>query len=247
MKKGFFLVLMASAVGLLMLTSKAWAGSLEDRVAALEASVAQLQSEVAILKANAAVTMADRGYLKLDETTVRNGAVGPHVIFDGVNLHLQNGSGESVMGGQAQYNPPNGRGNLIIGYDEVDLNDPLEPGDRGGSHNLVIGYANKFPGIYSLVHGWGNVARGGYSATIAGDSNNAGEWNAVIGGYYNVADGIESVIIGGNDNHAIGYKSVVIGGELNQSNGTSSVVSGGLDRQALGEHDWVAGSLWENY
>ena len=47
MKKGFCLLFIAVVVGLVMLSSKAWATPLEDRVAVLEGKVTTLETTVA--------------------------------------------------------------------------------------------------------------------------------------------------------------------------------------------------------
>jgi hypothetical protein len=74
------------------------------------------------------------------------GVIGPNIIFSGANIHIVSGSGATNDNGS-----PTGLGNLIIGYDEDPQSysdsspgddlplSPLNPGDRGGSHNLVIG------------------------------------------------------------------------------------------------------------
>src|SRR5205823_4276431 len=86
------------------------------------------------------------------------GVIGPNITFKGANIHIVSGSGRTDDNGN-----PTGLGNLIIGYDEDPKNSltgdssdgipinaapgvpsPLSPGDRGGSHNLVIGGGNRF-------------------------------------------------------------------------------------------------------
>jgi hypothetical protein len=66
---------------------------------------------------------------------------GPHIIISGANLHLVSGSGATNDGDE-----PLGLGNLIIGYNEgpAEAGSPLNPGQRGGSHNVVIGPYHKF-------------------------------------------------------------------------------------------------------
>ena len=58
---------------------------------------------------------------------------GPRVIFRGVNIHIQNGTQQTGL--------VNGRGNLIMGY-----NEPLgvQAGQRAGSHNLVAGLHHRW-------------------------------------------------------------------------------------------------------
>ena len=54
-----------------------------------------------------------------------NGVAGPNIVFTGANVHIVSGSGATTDNGNST-----GLGNLIIGYDEVDPNNPLNPGDR---------------------------------------------------------------------------------------------------------------------
>lgn len=246
MRKIFILTVMAFS--LMLSFGNAFAGVLDERVTALEATVASQQSAIVSLQSaladlqtrllavenSPAVQMGTLGYLRLD-TNERNGVIGPHVIFEGVNLHLQNGTGGSFGEGFKWDNPPNGLGNLIVGYDGIpNWQSPLEPGDRNGSHNLVIGHGNKFPGISGMVHGWNNTARGQFAATIAGDSNDAGGWSAIVGGFQNViADELESVIVGGFRNNATtGNLSVITGGHENIVTGYSAVINGGVSNTA---------------
>lgn len=100
MRKIFILTVMAFS--LMFSFGNAFAGVLDERVTALEATVATQQSAIANLQTaladlqtrlaavenSPAVQMGTLGYLRLD-TNERNGVIGPHVIFEGVNLHLQ--------------------------------------------------------------------------------------------------------------------------------------------------------------
>src|SRR6185436_11253646 len=69
-------------------------------------------------------------YVKIEPGMV-NGVKGPHVIFSGVNLHVESGSGTTAEAGA-----PTGLGNLIVGYNEMPM---PTGGSRVGSHNLVVG------------------------------------------------------------------------------------------------------------
>ncbi len=63
-----------------------------------------------------------------------NGLAGPHVIFSGANVHVRSGSlGDSLLA--------NGRGNLIVGYNE---SGGYVPEERGGSHNVVVGAGHRY-------------------------------------------------------------------------------------------------------
>ena len=87
----------------------------EERIAALEALVTTLQAS----------SVENLGtYLRIDETDPQK----PSAWFEAVNVMVVNGPG-------ATEGTPNGLGNLIVGYDEPSSG----PGDKNGSHNLVVG------------------------------------------------------------------------------------------------------------
>lgn len=70
------------------------------------------------------------------------------VVFEGVNLHVRNGLGQSACdeGGAPACN---GVGNLVLGYDEL-----RGSGDqKAGSHNVVVGPRNNRSGYASVVVG----------------------------------------------------------------------------------------------
>lgn len=122
-----------------------------------------------------------------------NGVNGPHIIFNGVNVHIQSGSGATV-------DTTTGLGNLIIGYNETDPSVGLP---RTGSHNLVGGQMNSFSSSGGLVFGMRNAIRGQYAAVLSGERN--------------TASGANSSILGGGQNTASGAYSTVYGGQLNLS------------------------------
>jgi hypothetical protein len=156
------------------------------------------------------------------------GVVGPHITFKGANIHIVSGSGTTYDNGN-----PTGLGNLIIGYDEDPSTipgfivgpgfghppsfPPLKLGDRGGSHNLVIGGWHRFT----------QAASGGFVAGVANVIG--GEGASVSGGEFNIANGGESSVSGGGFNTASGPQSSVSGGGINTSGGAHTVVIGGSD------------------
>ena len=132
-------------------------------------------------------------YVKID-LNVRNGLQGPHIIFHGVNVHVQKDIEPTLPTPTV-----NGLGNLIIGYNE-------SPGggvgaDRSGSHNLVGGQGNAFSSLGGLVFGTTNTITGRYAAILSGDQN--------------VASGLTSAILGGGVNTASGPYSTVFGTFMN--------------------------------
>src|SRR5690349_2653195 len=119
--------------------------ALNAQVASLQRTVLTLQGEVDAIREVLAAIQANNvqaldPFVSVDPNP-ENGVGGPHIIFSGANLHIVSGSGATDDGGT-----PLGLGNLIIGYDEdpAQAGSPLDPGDRGGSHNLVIGRFHRF-------------------------------------------------------------------------------------------------------
>jgi hypothetical protein len=105
---------------------------------------------LATVKSNRALLLGQ--FVNVD-FSLEKGVRAPNIIFSGANIHIESGSGATDDHGS-----PTGLGNLIIGYDEDPINSligdssdglpimqgpggptPLNTGDRGGSHNLVIG------------------------------------------------------------------------------------------------------------
>jgi hypothetical protein len=179
---------------------------LETEIAALQKQVAALQTAVTTIQANKALALAP--FVSVDLST-ENGVVGPNIVFSGANVHVVNGTGSTAT--------INGLGNLIIGYDEV-FTTPLNPGDRGGSHNLVIGKYNKFTlsGFGNLVAGEVNTVGGGEGNFVAGFQNViSGSADSILGGSWNYAGSAYDVVCGGHENSVSGGTSVILGGNNN--------------------------------
>lgn len=251
------LVTLISVIVLAPPGASAEQGGLGNRVAQLEARVAALEE---ILR-----------FVRVESEPI-NGLAGPHWIFEGANVHVRSGSGETNDGCNHPDCKSTGLGNLIVGYNE------LSPAaDRTGSHNLVVGpshsysssggfvagFGNRVLGLYASVSGGlKNVARGTVSSVSGGSDNEAsGVFSSVSGGFRNEASGSTSSVSGGTRNEASGLLySSVSGGRGNEASGTGSSVSGGFgnvargpwstvsggeNRTALGGFNWAAGSLLE--
>lgn len=189
---------------------------LQLRVAALEQTVEQLQ---ALLE----------GVARVDD----------NIIFNGVNVQLVNGTGST-------YDQINGLGNLIIGYNEDDLNSYGGYRTRTGSHNLVIGSNHIYSSSGGLVAGSYNRISGMGASITAGTSNEAlGDFSSVSGGSSNLANGSESSVSGGYSNTADQFAASVSGGIENTAAGYASSVGGGRQREAPSYFNWAAGSLLE--
>jgi hypothetical protein len=193
---------------------------------------------LATIKSNRALLLGQ--FVNVD-FAMDKGVRAPNIIFSGANIHIESGSGATDDDGN-----PTGLGNLIIRYDEDPINplpgdfslglptimqtsgfpSPLNPGDRGGSHNLVIGGGNRFT----------QAASGGF---VAGERNTIKSFGAsVSGGFFSTASGLFASVSGGIRNSASGPFASVSGGELNTASGFfASSVSGGGFNFASGPFD----------
>ena len=146
------------------------------------------------------------------------------IIFDGCNLHIRDGSGDTAC-------PPhtgcNGLGNLIVGYNEgADL-------PRAGSHNLVVGPYHSFTSFGGFVAGRKNTISAPGASVSGGEFNTAsGMCSAVSGGFGSRATGDASWVGGGFDNLAANGAAAVMGGAHTTASGVLSVVGGGVGHDA---------------
>ena len=190
--------------------------ALAARVSTLEGQVSTLQNTVNTQAAQITALQTDlsavqtSGVMALnDYLTVTTDTRGPLVRFSGVNIQLVNGTGNT---GDNSH-PPNGLGNLIIGYDAVRVDAPLfhsEPicsigyysdetscGQNGGtwaishktgSHYLVVGDAHNYSRYSGIVAGNRNGSHANYASVIGGSNNYANEGlSTVFGGSYNTS------------------------------------------------------------
>ena len=176
-------------------------------------------------------------HLSLVQIPIDNqGTLAPTIRITGVNLQLVNGMGSS-WGNDAgnvwdsSTHRTNGRGNLVIGYQENRTDDGVGDTDdsnyRTGSHNLVVGAMNNY-------WSWGGL--------IVGARNATGGWlSTVAGGYNNIANGEAAVVSGGDSNYAIGRAATVSGGWGNSAEARGSTVCGGGGNFAYGEFSFIGG------
>ena len=230
--------------------------ALKAQVATLQSSVSTLQDQVKTLKTANVSQKNEINSLQTSNTTLQKqltavqsnhalllgpfvsvdpnpeiGVIGPNIIFSGANIHIVSGLGATNDNGN-----PSGLGNLIIGYNEDPQNTgnpPLQPGDRGGSHNLVIGRGNRFTkaAFGGLVAGEANTISN-EAASVSGGSNStaSGQWASVSGGLANTASGNGASVSGGFYNTARGFAgSTVLGGLRNTAGADYTVVLGGTD------------------
>jgi len=219
--------------------------ALTTKVESQEASITALRAELDVVKANSVLDLGD--YVSVNPDS-QNGVAGPNIVFTGANLHIRSGAGATDAA-------VNGKGNLIIGYDE--MRGATEIG-RTGSHNLVIGWGHKFTSYSGIVAGglntisapyasvsggYNNTASGPQSSVSGGYGNTAsGSFASVSGGVANTASGSQSSVSGGLNGIASGGDSSVSGGYNNTASGSQSSVSGGNHSTAPGTYDWWGGS-----
>jgi len=227
----------------------------ESRIAALETQlmaaldlIADLQTSIEDLGPTGELAEL-ANYVTVNDNTI-NGLVGPHVIFKGVNVHINNGLDYlPSTNGSIPIQPVNGLGNLIIGLNIPPTSGapdfiPEELGteDRYGSHNLVLGAGNRFSSYGAIISGWANNSSHSYASIIGGARNiSSGRDAVVVGGIYNEARGNYSTVVGGYSNIALANQTSILGGSFNSAEERWSTVSGGMRNNAIGIGSTVAG------
>jgi hypothetical protein len=208
----------------------------DNRLTETESSLSALRAQLAALQTSGLFALEP--YVSVDQTTI-NGLAGPHVIFTGANLHVRSGSGSTEDLGV-----PLGLGNVVVGYNEG----VMQPGERGGSHNLVIGLGHAFTSVGGFVAGVVNTITGAFASVSGGEGNTASEFaSSVSGGTDNTASGDTASVSGGSGNTASGGASSVSGGRVNTASEFGSSVSGGRSRSVIGQFDWRAGELFQDF
>ena len=101
---------------------------LEARLAAAEAAITTFEERPRAVPA-AALTLEDLAQFVRVEEGPLDGLIGPHVIFEGANVHIRSGAG-ATDDGSAGGGALTGLGNLVIGYNEPPSE--LAVGDRAG-------------------------------------------------------------------------------------------------------------------
>lgn len=168
--------------------------SMQSTVNSLESTVSSLQSTVDGFDGR--ITSLETKTAPISRSTVQGH---DSLVFTNVNVHVRSGSGST-------FGAVNGRGNLIVGYNEG-------TGDKTGSHNIVYGRNNSYTSFGGLVGGQNNSITGQYSAVVTGTNNTAeGSQSSVLGGSYGTASGTSSSVSGGWQNTASGSWSAVGGG-----------------------------------
>ena len=149
------------------------------RVKDLNATISVLESKIAQM---------EKKIDSLSETFSGVSRINGTIVFSGVNVQIVNGKGGTGI--------TNGKGNLIVGY-----NEGRGTGDsRDGSHNIIVGSKNSYSSTGGIVTGFGNTISGKCAAVIGGNTNTAsGDYSTIVGGEKNHAKGRGSNINGMND------------------------------------------------
>lgn len=179
-----------------------------------EACVADFEQRIAALEEFLAAEEIKLANVTVDENN--------DVIFNGVNVLVQSGSG--FTDGVGIYGEEgftvNGNGNVIVGYDEA-FGEPAD--EKIGSHNIILGRGHTYKGYASLLGGEDNLAEGCGATTLGGFGNKGSDARTVtLGGEMNDSNGRYSVIIGGQRNVTTPKGSIILGGRDNQAGGDVS-------------------------
>jgi len=224
---------------------------LTSRLEAAESGIADVQTSPAL---------ALGSFVRIEPSPIEDLA-GPHILFEGANVHVRSGSGNTADEIEGEVDLQ-GLGNLIVGYNEQgSIAGIPQPRARGGSHNLIVGPGHGYTSSGGLVAGSNNRVNaeagsvtGGVSNTVSGhassiaggDRNSAsGAATSIAGGLLNRADSSYSMVCGGQSNFANGFGATVSGGFQGRASGNSSTVSGGGN--ATEDHKWIGGGVFENF
>ena len=201
-----------------------------------------LQNEVATLQIPSALD-ARVAQLERKTASLTVDAAGHNVYLTGVNLHIRSGLG-ATNGNPADprqmtvSTAVNGRGNLIIGYDEAHPT----ASDKSGSHNLVLGVDHSYSSFGGLVAGRQNTISAPFAVASGGHENVAtGLYSTIHGGYQNASTSFYSHVSGGRGNESSGSYSSITGGQSNKATHTYSSVTGGLQNTASALHSAISG------
>ena len=227
---------------------------LQNTIAQLQTDVGNIDSRVGAIESSNVMAMDAYIQVTTPDPNANSGAL---ITFEGVNLQIVNGTGQT--------NQVNGLGNLIIGYNTDRRDTTLRPtcslgqywnnstnctangGTWGlnfktGSHNLIVGDQNAYSSYGGIVAGFGNVISREFAVVTGGYNNIASGTNSsVSGGYLNTASGTVSSVSGGHGNTASGPASSISGGHSNIASGDESSISGGANNIASGTISSISG------
>lgn|GEM_PF-889708 len=214
-----------------------------QRIVALEDLTKTQATEISALRAallteaaardSADAALEDRAAALEDRTQYIEVSDGEMYIAN-TNLHVVNGLGTT--------DTANGKGNLIVGYNEP----RAEGNDRSGSHTVVVGMWQNYSSYGGLIGGEYNALQAPFASVVGGATNTASaECATVCGGERNVANGLGASVAGGQNNVASGLGAAVTGGVNNTASGWVACIAGGYGNTASGGGSAVSGG-WYN-
>jgi type VI secretion system secreted protein VgrG len=186
-------------------------------LASLHDVLGDTQAELAALQQNTVLGLDD--FLKLITDSTGN----PVVVLTGANLQVVNGTGMTGTG--------NGKGNIVLGYNNTDVASQ----NRQGSHNLVVGDDNAYPGTSEVLVDRIVAARD--LGLIVG-----GQMNLVVGTVLDSEIGADSrESIGGNKIENVGAnRSETVGGDkIENVAANRSATVGGNESVSVGASTFV--------
>jgi len=219
-------------------------GGLPAQVAALEAAVDRLETAVALQQRAIAELRGKNDALTSKLKCVSSISTDKDVIFEGCNVHVRNGLGQTGT--------TNGYGNLIVGYNKNEV------WTRTGSHNFIVGDLNEYKSWGGIVSGNNNMLSAPNATILGGAENEARTTSGtivgaargvtdtaavIIGGMRNYA-GVNAnfgVVIGGTENSINAGEAVAVGGTMNDAAGGNALAAGGSENHAVGNEAVVCG------
>ena len=218
--------------------------TLETSSVFLDGRVTDVETESAANTSTLAATagvVAAAGELQSFMSVTQNG----DVLIEGANLQIASGSGSTD-------GTPNGKGNFILGYNELERevglcmggtnngntcgSDVACPGGscdktagvvRTGSHNIVVGSGQSYASYGSLLAGTDNTSNAPNSAILCGQNNVVGtDHSAIVGGLRNSVESgsRHAAILGGSDNATSADLTVVLGESSNTNNSAGTIL-----------------------
>ena len=158
----------------------------DEAIAGLEQQVSTLQhSNIALQQL---LQTYESRIIALEATTEGLERPDGDFVFTGGNVQILNGQGDTST--------TNGKGNLIIGY-----NEERSAGGhvRTGSHNLVLGRGNDYSSYYGIVNGAANKIFSKGAVILSGLGNSVtGPYSVVVSGAWNENSAEEAVIVTGS-------------------------------------------------
>ena len=174
---------------------------LMDRISELEKERDELRQRVTDLEASDLKSDSNEQRRLQESCIIEDSRQTGRLVIANCNLYVQSGGGRS--------DATNGRGNLIIGYNELENHNT----DRRGSHNLVIGVGHQYTSHSGFVAGRSNSLNNAYASIAGGHHNSAdASCSTVGGGQGNVVRGDASHVSGGAHNVAAASDTAILGG-----------------------------------